>query len=120
MEKRQFIESDILLTLTQDACNKYVKNLSRDGILVVDSSIVKEIPSIPAKIYKVPITKIAQERLGTKLVTNIISLGIIEGLTKVVSMKALKKAAYNRVPSRAKEINEKALLLGIDIAKEIR
>jgi len=114
------IESDILLTLTQDACNKYVKNLSRDGILVVDSSIVKEIPSIPAKIYKFPITKIAQERLGTKLVTNIISLGIIEGLTKVVSVKALKKAVYNRVPLKAKEINEKALLLGIDIAKEIR
>jgi len=59
------IESDILLALTQDACNKYVKNLSRDGILVVDSSIVKEIPSIPAKIYKFPVTKIAQERLGT-------------------------------------------------------
>ena len=114
------IESDILLALTQDACNKYVKNLSRDGILVVDSSIVKEIPSIPAKIYKFPVTKIAQERLGTKLVTNIISLGIIEELTKVVSMEALKKAVYNRVPSKAKEINEKALLLGIDIAKEIR
>ena len=111
------IESDILLALTQDACNKYVKNLSRDGILVVDSSIVKEIPSIPAKIYKFPVTKIAQERLGTKLVTNIISLGIIEELTKVVSMEALKKAVYNRVPSKAKEINEKALLLGIDIAK---
>jgi len=35
----------------------------------------------------------------------------------VVSMEALKKAVYNRVPSKAKEINEKALLLGIDIAK---
>jgi len=114
------IKSDILLALTQTACDKYVKNLSKDGILVVDSSMVKEIPSVPAKIYQFPITKIAQEKLGTKLVTNIISLGIITGLTKVVSMEALKKAVYNRVPSKAKEVNEKALLLGFDIAKDMK
>lgn len=111
------IKSDILLALTQAACDKYVKNLSEDGILVADSSMVKEIPSIPAKVYQFPITETAQKKLGTKLVTNIISLGIIVGLTEVVSREAIQKAVYSRVPSKAKEVNEKALLLGFDIAK---
>jgi len=114
------IKSDILLILTQTACDKYVKNLSEDGILVADSSMVTEIPSISAKVYQFPITKTAQEKLGTKLVTNIISLGIIIGLTEVVSKDAVQKAVYSRVPSKAKEINKKALLLGFDIAKDLK
>jgi len=110
------IKSDILLALTQAACDKYVKNLSEDGILVADSSMVKEIPSIPSKVYQFPITETAQKKLGTKLVTNIISLGIIVGLTEVVSTEAIQKSVYSRVPSKAKGVNEKALLLGFDIA----
>jgi len=111
------IKSNILLALTQTACDKYVKNLSEDGILVADSSIVKEIPSISAKIYQFPITETAQKNLGTKLVTNIISLGIIVGLTEVVSKDAIRKAVFSRVPPKAREVNEKALFLGFDIAK---
>ncbi len=114
------IKSDILLALTQAACDKYVKNLSEDGILVADSSMVKEILSIPAKVYQFPITETAQKKLGTKLVTNIISLGIIVGLTEVVSREAIQKAVYSRVPSKAKEVNEKALNLGFDIATDMK
>ncbi len=114
------IKADILLALTQTACDKYIKNLSRDGLLIVDSSLVPKIPVVPVQIYPFPITKIAQERLGTKLVINIISLGIIAGLTGVVSREALKEAVYHRVPSRVKEINDQALSLGFDLAQELK
>ena len=114
------IKADILLALTQAACDKYIKNLSRDGLLIVDSSLVPKIPVVPVQIYPFPITKIAQERLGTKLVINIISLGIIAGLTGVVSREALKEAVYHRVPSRVKEINDQALSLGFDLAQELK
>ena len=112
------IKSDILLVLTQEACDKYVKNLNEDGILVADSSMVKEIPSTSAKVYQFPIAEVAKNELGTKLVTNIISLGIIVGLTEVVSIEAIKMAVWARVPSKAKEVNEKALFLGLDITKK--
>ncbi|GAI45878.1 unnamed protein product, partial [marine sediment metagenome] len=72
------------------------------------------------KIYLFPIAKTAQEKLGTKLVTNIISLGIIVGLTGVVSQEAIQKAVFSKVPVKAKEVNEKALLLGFDIAKDLK
>lgn len=110
------IKSDILLALTQTACDKYVKNLNKEGILIADSTLVSEIPTISNKIYLFPIAEIAQKKLGTKLVTNIISLGIIVGLTEVVSREAIQKSVYSRVPSKARGVNEKALLLGFDIA----
>jgi 2-oxoglutarate ferredoxin oxidoreductase subunit gamma len=114
------IKSDILLALTQTACDKYVKNMNKDGILLVDSTFVKEIPDISKKVYLFPITETAQKKFNTKLVTNIISLGIIVGLTDMVSQEAIQKAVCSKVPIKAKEVNEKALLLGFDIAKDLK
>jgi len=114
------IKSDILLALTQTACNKYVKNLNKNGILVADSTLVTEVPAISNKIYLFPIAKTAQKKFGTKLVTNIISLGIIVGLTEVVSQEAIQKALRSRIPAKAREVNVKALLLGFDIAKDFK
>ncbi len=114
------IKSDILLALTQTACDKYVKNLNKDGILLADSSLVKEIPDISNKAYLFPIAETAQKKFNTKLVTNIISLGIIVGLTEVVSQESIQKAVCSRVPAKAKEINKKALSLGFDIARGLK
>ncbi|MDD5015998.1 MAG: 2-oxoacid:acceptor oxidoreductase family protein [Atribacterota bacterium] len=114
------ISADILLALTQTACNKYVKNLNKDGILVADSTLVTEVPTISNKIYLFPIAETAQKIFGTKLVTNIISLGIIVGLTEVVSQEAIQKAVCSRVPVKAREVNENALLLGFDMAKDFK
>jgi 2-oxoglutarate ferredoxin oxidoreductase subunit gamma len=114
------IKSDILLALTQTACDKYVKNLNKDGILIADSTLVTEVPNISNKAYLFPIAETAQKKFGTKLVTNIISLGIIVGLTGVVSQEAIQKAVGSKVPVKAKEVNEKALLLGFDIAKDLK
>jgi 2-oxoglutarate ferredoxin oxidoreductase subunit gamma len=114
------MKSDILLALTQAACDKYIKNLSDDGIVVADSELVTHIPDISNDMYLYPIAETAQEKIGTRLATNIISLGIIIGLTKVVSEEALQKAVCSRVPLKAIEMNKKALLLGFDIAKILK
>lgn len=114
------IKSDILLALTQTACDKYIKNLNKEGILVADSTLVTEVPNISNKMYLFPISETAQKKFGTKLVTNIISLGIIVGLTEVISQEAIQKALRSRIPAKAREVNEKALLLGFDIAKDFK
>ena len=44
---------DILLCLTQEACDKYAPNLKEDGILIVDSSLVKNISMIDNKVYEI-------------------------------------------------------------------
>ena len=115
----KIIKSDILLALTQKACDKYVQNLKDDGILLVDSTDVVKIPSFSGKIYQYPITEDALKILGNQLVANIISLGIMVQLTAIVSQDAIKKAVEARIPERIKDLNKSALEHGFQIGVKL-
>ena len=115
----KIIKSDILLALTQKACDKYVQNLKDDGILLVDSTDIVKIPSFSGKIYQYPITEDALKILGNQLVANIISLGIIVQLTAIVSRDAIENAVEARIPERIKELNKRALDHGFQIGVKL-
>lgn len=115
----KIIKSDILLALTQKACDKYVQNLKDDGILLVDSTNVVKMPSFSGKIYQYPITEDALKILGNQLVANIISLGIMVQLTAIVSQDAIKKAVEARIPERIKDLNKRALEHGFQIGVKL-
>lgn len=110
---------DILLALTQKACDKYVHNLKEDGLLLVDSTNVLNIPPIRGNIYQYPITKDAIDVLGNQLVANVISLGILVQLTNIVSKDAIKNALQKRIPERIRDLNKRALEHGFQIGKNI-
>jgi len=69
------------------------------------------------RIYSFPITVTAKEELGTTMVANMIALGIIVGVTGIVSEEGLEWALAERVPRKAKEVNKKALRLGLEVGK---
>lgn len=109
---------DILLALTQEACDKYIGELKIDGILLIDSQIVSEIPKGNYRVVSLPIIQSAVERLGKFLVSNIIALGIITRLSGVVSDDAVRQAIRARVPKGTEEINLRAFGTGIQLAEE--
>jgi 2-oxoglutarate ferredoxin oxidoreductase subunit gamma len=113
------INIDMLLALTQESCNKYSMDLKDDGILLVDSDSVKDCPPGKFKIYKVPIIESARARVGRVVVANIVALGIIIELTKIVSMDAIESAILARVPKGTEKINMQAFQLGAEIGKEL-
>ncbi len=113
------LKSDILLSLTQQACDKYIVNLNSDGLLLADSTNVKTIPAFSGKIFKYPITEDAIKVIGNQLVTNIISLGIIVQLTNIVTKNAIKEALSARIPERIRDLNIKALNHGFNIGKQL-
>lgn len=108
---------DILLALTQEACDKYVCDLKPEGILVVDSQMVKDLPQGNYKIVSLPIIQSATERLGKFMVANIIALGIITKVSKIVSEDAVKHAIKARVPKGTEELNIKAFYTGMELAE---
>ena len=108
-----------MLALTQKACDKYVHNLKENGLLLVDSTNVLNIPSIPGNIYQHPITKDAIDVLGNQLVANVISLGILVQLTNIVSKDAIKNALQKRIPERIRDLNKRALDHGFQIGENI-
>ncbi len=114
------VSLDILLALTQESCNRYWKDLKEGGILLVDGDAVKEIPPGPFQVYKVPVTRIAEQEVGKALVANIVSLGIITGLSRIVSREAVEAAILARVPKGTEELNMKALEAGLQAAGKLR
>jgi len=109
---------DIRMSLTQEACDKYVVSLKSDGILIADNTHVKNIPLVEAKVYECAFTDIALEKLGTSLPTNIMSLGFLVRLTNIVSEKSLKQAVKNSVKSQYVDLNMKALSIGFKLADD--
>ena len=107
---------DILLALTQKAYEQYNVGLKENGALIIDSSVKVE-PNLPYKIYSLPILDMAVYELKKPMVTNIIALGAIVGVTKIISNESLEKAVLARVPKGTEELNRKALALGYEIAQ---
>jgi len=112
------LKLDLLLTLTQEACDTYYLKLHEEGILVVDSDLVTEPPAREYKAF--PFTRVAKEKLGTAIFANIIALGTLAALTRVVSKVALIEAVKNRAPKGTLESNLRALELGFDLTKKRR
>jgi len=110
---------DLLLALTQEACGKYIGDLKPDGILVVDKDLVQKIPEGKFNVFQVPITSIAQEKVGKVIVANIVALGVIVALSQVVSETAIESAVLARVPRGTEDLNRKALRAGMDAAKAL-
>lgn len=111
---------DILLTLTQVACDKYSSDIKEKGVLIVDSHEVQTIPKGNFTVYSLPIFELAQEKIGKLIVANIIALGVVVGLTDVVSRKAIEEAVLARVPRGTEELNVKALQVGFDEAERLK
>ena len=110
------VNFDVLLALTQEACDKYSVDLKDEGILIIDNSNVKNTPMLDSKIYELPFTEIAMNKLGTTLPTNILSLAFLVKITGVVSEASLKKAVCDSVKSQYKDLNIKAIKLGFKLA----
>jgi len=107
---------DLLLALTQAAADKYGHDLKPSGILVVDSSKVVTVPSGNFAVHRLPIIETAKDTVGKAMVANIVSLGVIAGLSKVVSRDAIEQAVLARVPKGTEELNRRALEAGFALA----
>ncbi len=110
---------DLLLALTQESCERYCADLKENAILLVDSGAVTRVPAGKFNVYEVPIVDIARERLGKSMVANIVALGIIAELSRIVSLEAIESAVLSRVPKGTEELNLKAFRTGIEVAKEL-
>jgi Pyruvate:ferredoxin oxidoreductase and related 2-oxoacid:ferredoxin oxidoreductases, gamma subunit len=61
-----------------------------------------------------PITKVASDITGSKISSNIVLLGILSGLTGVVTLDALKNVVNERFKNKG-ELNIKALEKGYEL-----
>lgn len=109
---------DLMLSLTQVACDKYISQLNAGGILIIDDSIEKPNRN-DITVYKLPIIKTAATDIGRIMVSNIVALGALNGISNIVNENSLKKAILNRVPRGTENLNENAFNAGLHLAKAL-
>jgi len=103
---------DLLLALTQAAADKYGREVRPSGIVILDSSKVVTPPRGSFAAHSLPIIETAKEAVGKTMVANIVSLGAIVGLSKVVSRQSIERAILARVPKGTEDLNRRALEAG--------
>jgi 2-oxoglutarate ferredoxin oxidoreductase subunit gamma len=109
--------ADFLLCMSQEACDKFSSEVKEDAWIVVDSGNVSRVPTLRA--LGVPISDVAEAATGRRITASIVSLGLIAGLTGLVSREALEKAVLDRVPSGSEEMNLQALAAGFAQAERL-
>jgi 2-oxoglutarate ferredoxin oxidoreductase subunit gamma len=113
----EVINADVLVALSQEACDKYASNLKKTGLLIVDEEKVGRVPVTSA--VKAPITRCAVDATGKAITANVVALGLLVGLTEVVSRQAIESAVLARAPKGTEDLNRKALATGFSMAANL-
>jgi 2-oxoglutarate ferredoxin oxidoreductase subunit gamma len=114
----EVLEADVVVALSQEAFKKFARSAKPGGLVIVDEDKVDS-SSLPDAI-RLPITKMAFETTGKVITANTVALGVLVGMTDVVSRQAIEKAVTARAPRGTEEMNRKALQAGFDAAEKVK
>ncbi|MFA6851454.1 MAG: 2-oxoacid:acceptor oxidoreductase family protein, partial [Selenomonadaceae bacterium] len=97
--------------------DKYYSDLDADGTLVIDEDLVPNAPDFPHTI-RIPITRLAVEKIGKPLFANIVALGALVKITGLVQLETIQASVARRVPPSTVEKNMQALQVGWNAASK--
>ncbi len=111
---------NVLLALSQEALDKYIGMVEKDGIVICDTFYIDKLPERKdIKLYTAPLTELAVTKMGKELFTNTLSLGFINGILNNVSSETLLAALIDVVGNKSTELNRQALALGFETAQKL-
>jgi len=112
--------ADILIAMSQGSYNMFCEDVKeKSGLILFDQYQVKPKEGFNVIQIGIPATEYAVKRLKNKQVANIVLLGALIEITKIVSLKAIKKAIHTRVSGRFRSVNLKALQIGIGLGRRV-
>ena len=109
-----------LLALTQNALEKYAKELPREATVLIDDSLTSPACLENNRVVALPILKTAKEVVGKAFTANIVAVGAVNELLHVVSDEEIRNAVRLHIPAGTEEINMRALEEGIRLSKNIK
>ena len=119
IEYLKLLHIDVFMVMSQPAMNQYGKELDlKNGIIIADETLVKEIPAGAERVCRIMATDIAEKEFGAPLFANIIMLGALSAVTGLVQTYSLQDALVKNVPIKTLEKNLKALERGYQLGNE--
>jgi 2-oxoglutarate ferredoxin oxidoreductase subunit gamma len=110
---------EILLTMSQEACNRFLPETSDDATLIIEEDLVKPNNLKPGiSVYGIPATRLAEE-LGRKMILNIVMVGFFTSVTKLVDYEAAREAVKASVPPGTEGLNLRAFDRGFEYGTEL-
>jgi 2-oxoglutarate ferredoxin oxidoreductase subunit gamma len=114
------IIADILIAMSQGAYNMYCEDVREtSGLILYDNYLTTPKENLKVKQLGIPATEHAVKKLKNKQVANIVLLGAFIEITKIVSIKAIKKAIHIHVGERFRSLNLKALQIGTELGRQV-
>lgn len=110
------LRPQVIVAMSQKAADNSA-DLSEDGVLIVDPLFVERVPAGRGRVYRVPVTQLADE-LGRRQTANMVMLGALARVVPIVDMESLEKSVAARAPRGTAELNLRALHAGYEAAGE--
>lgn len=110
------VQLDLLLAMTQEACDAYFFDFKPNGLLLVDSTFVEQIPT--SRAIAIPFTRIARDEIGKVMTANMVALGAIATVCPLIKVKSMEAAVLARAPKGTTDLNRKAFRAGVKAAKK--
>ena len=113
-------KTNILIALSQEAYTKFVPELAPGGLLIYEEDLVQAgQPPQGARVFAIPATRIAEEKIGKSLFTNIVVIGFFGAVSGTVEPAALRSAVEASVPKGTEALNLKAFDAGYEFGMEL-
>ena len=112
------IQPNIVVSLTQEAYNKFSGIIRPGGMLLTDTRFVTIERKVDAQQREIPIYETVMSEIGKPIVFNICMLGALVALTDVVRPQSVMKTIKTRIPESFFDMNQKAFDLGIQLGKK--
>jgi 2-oxoglutarate ferredoxin oxidoreductase subunit gamma len=114
----EVLSADVVVALSQEAYKKFAKTVRPGGLLIVDQDRVETPDDFDG--IKIPIARLAHETTGKAITANTVALGVLVGLTGIVTRAAIEQAVAARAPKGTAEMNRKALEAGFAAGEGVR
>lgn len=111
------IELDLLIALTQEACDRNLPDMKEEGLVVVDSDLVHRV--LWGKLAPLPFTQIAW-RVGEERAINMAALGAVASFCPSISSESLAKVIAKRLPPAKVAANILAFDEALKLARNLR
>lgn len=111
------IRMDLFLAMNQASLDAYFYDFKPNGLLVVDATFVRQLPT--SRAIAIPFTRIAREQFGKEMVANVVALGALAQLCPRVTPAQLQEAVLARVPPPTRTLNSEAFAAGLAAARAV-
>jgi 2-oxoglutarate ferredoxin oxidoreductase subunit gamma len=113
------LTADILVAMSQGGYEQYLREVKQGGLILYDHGLVQPENDSEIKQLDISATGEALKKFKTQQPANLVMLGALIEITRLVSVQNMGKAIVQEIPERFRKINLEALKIGVRLGKQI-